>query len=131
MPGLSLNVVCQLLKMTQHWFSWNSHFPPSAGFITNYLIRALSTTSTVQIKQMQRQIWWPSSSKLFCKSFQEFYAPFLLNSFLEHVPILHICSFFLLPTLVPRSPVYLFSQSGYCFSLGGGPSFALSTWSFE
>lgn len=39
-------------------------------------------------------IWWLSSGKLSCKSFQEFYAPFLLNSFLEHVPILHICSFF-------------------------------------
>lgn len=76
-------------------------------------------------------ICWLSSGKLSCKSFQEFYAPFLLKSFLEHVPVFHICSFFLHPILVPRFPVYHFRQSGFCFSLGGAPSFALSTWSFE
>lgn len=65
--------------------------------------------------------------KLSCKSFQGFYTPFLLNSLLEHGPILHICSFFLFSILVPRFPVYPFRQSGHCFSLGGAPFFALNT----
>lgn len=46
--------------------------------------------------------------KLSCKSFQEFYAPFLLNSFLEHVPILHIHSFFNPPNSGARIPCLSF-----------------------
>lgn len=87
--------------------------------------------SQVQMEQMERLNLVIVLGKLFCKSFQEFYAPFLLNSFLEHVPILHICSFFLFPIRVPSFPVYLFRQSGYYFSQGRTPSFALSNWAFE
>lgn len=107
----------KLIKMTQPQFSLNSHFLLSAGFITNYLKSPMNTASVIFLQvQMERLNLVIVLGKLSCKSFQEFYAPFLLNSFLEQVPILHICSFFLLPILVPRFPVYLFRQSGYYFS---------------
>lgn len=104
-------------------------FSPLCWFYHPYLTSSTSTTSVifkVQMGQMERLNLVIVLGKLLWKSVQEFYTPFLLNSFLEHVPILHICSFFLLPILVPRFPVYLFRQSGYYFSQGGALSFALS-----
>lgn len=99
----------QIVKNDPGLVGWNSNFPPSVGFITNYLVSTMSTTFMffvvlfffflqVQIEQMERLDLVIIFHKLSCKSFQEFYAPFLLNSFLEHVPILHICSFFLSPS---------------------------------
>lgn len=94
-------------------------------------VHSFHSFSQVQMEQMEKLDLVTVLDKLSCKSFREFYTPFLLNSFVEHVPVLHICSFFLLSVLVPRFPVYLFRQSGYCFSLAGAPFFALNTWSAE
>lgn len=111
----------RIVQVPRHCFSWNSHFLPSGSFITNYLASPMSTASIVFVLQVQReQTERLGSGDCPPVSFPINHSKnsmplFLLNSFLEQIPILHICSFFLFPILVPRFPVYHFRQSGSAF----------------